>query len=119
MARAKKPRPAPITPPVLRVEREFFGGVGVDEHRVADITYRQDRPSCFNGIVRVHRYRVTVERIEEPVEVIRDRLLKLWRESDNHHYYSPLQGVAERLGVELPAGDFGRDRKRAGLKERP
>lgn len=71
---------------------------------------KQIEPSCFNGMVRVRRYRVTVEEIEEPKEVIAGRLLKLWRECDNSHHYSPLMAEAKRVGVELPSDQLGKDR---------
>lgn len=72
---------------------------------------RQDGPSCFNGIVQVRRYRITVEEIYEPNEVIVARLQKLWDESDNHHHYRALQTVAAQYGVNLSDG-FGKDRKK-------
>jgi hypothetical protein len=61
----------------------------------------QDEPSCFNGVVRVEKYRVTVEKVEEPPEVIEERLQKLWAENTNHHNYGPLEAMANRLGVKL------------------
>lgn len=36
-----------------------------------------EAPTAFNGLVRVERYRVTVERIEEPEEVIKESHMKL------------------------------------------
>ena len=62
---------------------------------------KQDAPSCFNGIVRVKRYRVTVEEIAEPVEVIRERIQKLWDECDNHYNWAPLKAAAKEVGLEL------------------
>ncbi len=62
---------------------------------------RFKEPYCFNGIVAVRRYRITVEQIEEPVEVLGARLQKLWDESDNHHDHDPLRTMAERIGYEL------------------
>lgn len=67
-------------------------------------------PSCWNGDVAVERYRVTIEKIEEPKEVIAERLRKLWRECDNHHHHYPLRAVAERLDIELELREFGKDR---------
>lgn len=61
----------------------------------------QDKPSCFNGFVQVKRYRVTVEEIAEPVEVIRERIQKLWDECDNHHHWRPLEAAAKEAGFEL------------------
>jgi len=58
-------------------------------------------PSCFNGNVSIEKFRVTVEKIEEPKEVLIARLQKLWSECDNHHHWQPLQWWAKKLGVEL------------------
>jgi len=61
----------------------------------------QDEPSAFNGIVEVRKYRVTVELIDEPDDVIRDRIQKLWDECDNHHQWQPLKAMAKKYGLEL------------------
>lgn len=61
----------------------------------------QKEPSCFNGVVRVKKYRITIEEIDEPIEVVTTRLEKLWVESDNHHDYKPLQKVAKELNYEF------------------
>lgn len=58
-------------------------------------------PSCFNGDVNVERYRVTIEKIVESKDIYKERLQKLWEECDNHHHWTPLQGKAKKLGVEL------------------
>jgi len=72
---------------------------------------RQYDISCFNGIVRVVKYRVTVEKIEEPKEVYTERLQKLWDESDNYHDYESLINKAKQFGIEL-TGMFGSKRKK-------
>ena len=64
-------------------------------------TIKQDEPSCFNGMVRVKRYRVTVEEIKEPDEVIVARLQKMWDNCTNHHNRDPLVTAASSYGVEL------------------
>lgn len=69
------------------------------------------QPTCFNGIVRVHRYRITIEEIKESKEVIKGRLIDLWETSDNHHDYNPIQQKAKKLGIELP-DTFGKRRKK-------
>ena len=61
----------------------------------------QHEPSCFNGQVSVRRYRVTFEEVEEPGEVLIERVRKLWRETDNFHHWEPLQATARELGIEL------------------
>lgn len=78
------------------------------EYRVVVETFRpplwemerdvQKEPSAFNGNVRVEKYRITIEKIEEPIEVIHERLEKLWRECDNWHHWTPLENTAKRFG---------------------
>ena len=68
-------------------------------------------PSAFNGSVRVVRYRVTVEPIDDPPEVIAARLQKLWRECNNHHMWGPIAATAKRHGVDLKNSDRGKDAK--------
>lgn len=62
---------------------------------------QRDHPSCFNGVVSVRKYRVTVEQIDEPVEVIRERIQALWDRCDNHHHYAPLKSAAAAVGLTL------------------
>jgi len=71
--------------------------------------YSQPEPNCINSIVRVTLYRVTIERVEEPIEVIHDRIRKLWRESDNHHDWQPLRQAAARYGLTLDPEERGKD----------
>ena len=68
-------------------------------------------PGTHQGGAHVTRYRVTVtvEKIEESVEVIRERIIKLWRSSKNFHHYDPIKREAARIGLELDGDDFGRD----------
>ena len=61
---------------------------------------KSDYPSAFNGIVRVQKYRITIEPVKEPIEVLRARVQKLWDECDNHHHRDPLQSMAKELGME-------------------
>jgi len=58
-----------------------------------------DSPSCFNRAVHVRRYRVVAELIEEPIEIIRERLLALWAMSTNHHDANPLKEEAHKYGL--------------------
>ena len=76
-----------------REEFESFQGLNsYDRSRL-----RQAEPSCFNGCVRVERYRWTVERIEESPEVLYARLLDMWETCDNYHHWGPLKATALRL----------------------
>lgn len=69
----------------------------------------ETKPSCWNGSVSVLRYRVTAELIEEPDEVIRGRIRKLWRECDNFHHWTPLKAMAAKYGLELDHDECGKD----------
>lgn len=62
---------------------------------------KQEAPSCWNGIVRVEKYRVTLEKLEEPADVIRARLQKMWDECDNHHHRGPLMRAGLKHGIDL------------------
>jgi hypothetical protein len=108
-ARRKKPA-APPKPEFPRVVETFQKPHATDMRE-------QTEPSCFNGFVRIRRYRITVELIEEPIEVLRERLLKLWRESERntHHTYS-MREAAKELGMdpeELKHSEHGIDYKDA------
>lgn len=61
----------------------------------------QDNPSCFNGMVRVVKYKVTIEEVPETDETIRDRIQELWDKCDNIHHRAPLRKVAAKYGLEL------------------
>lgn len=87
--RRTKPSPAPAYPKVIETYRE---------PRQHDL--EQTEPSAFNGEVRIRRYRVTVELIEEPIDVLRDRLRQLWRtEEPMHHRWEPMREMAATLGM--------------------
>ena len=62
---------------------------------------QQDKPSCFNGFVRVKKYKVIIEEIEESKEIIVARLQKLWDECANWHHHVPLKNAAKKIGYEL------------------
>jgi hypothetical protein len=73
----------------------------------------QTAPSCCNGYVWVEKYRITVERVEEPVEVIHARIIELWETCNNPiHYAHPLRQVAEKWGLDLSKYQLGSRRKR-------
>lgn len=96
MARGPSKAKAVCTEPTVRVI-ETFRAVG--DYEAGNL--KQDAPSCFNGIVRVKRYRITIEEIEEPNEVIKARIQQLCDESKNHHDWCPLQIAAHKYGLEL------------------
>ena len=65
------------------------------------IGFTQDKSSCFNGIVRIEKYKITIEKIEESKEVYKERLQKLWDECDNIHHWTPMREKAKQLGVVI------------------
>lgn len=101
-----KSKRKPVTPPdPYPITFETFRNLaGYDERQM-----QRPDPSCFNGIVSVVKYRVTIERVEEPVEVIHARLRTLWRATDNHHHVDPLRQAAAQYGLELDRAEFGAD----------
>jgi hypothetical protein len=62
--------------------------------------------SCFNGEIKVIKYRVTVEEIPESIEVIHARLEDLWLHCDNHHHYNSLKEAAKKHNYEFK-GEWG------------
>lgn len=80
-----------------KIQFETFLDLGTFE--IGQLT--QLDPSVFNGIVRVKKFRVTIEEIEESDEIIRERIQKLWDECDNLHGWGPLKTVAQRYDLEL------------------
>jgi hypothetical protein len=76
---------------------ETFKQIGAYEQ----FNLQQKDASCFNGMVRIHKFKVTIEPIEEPKEVLAERLQKLWHECDNYHHLKPLEKAAKEIGYEL------------------
>lgn len=96
--RTTAPPPAKVEKVVIETFRPF--------DRIEQDRMRDDAPSCMNGSVRVRRYRITVEPVEEPPEVVHQRLQELWEKETNHHQRIPLLREAARLGYVLK-GDMG------------
>lgn len=68
-----------------------------------------DAPACYNGNVQVRKFRVSIELVDEPAEVIAARIQALWDVSDNYHHLSPLNEAASAIGYVLQ-GSFGSKR---------
>lgn len=66
-------------------------------------------PQVGNGRVSVERFRITIEKVDEPPEVIHERIRKLWRTTKNYHHYDPLKRAAAQFGLDLDSKDFGAD----------
>lgn len=107
MPRKPKPQPKPPEPKFPRTY-ETYG-----DPRYAVERHHRAAPSAFNGCVEIRRYRITVELIDEPVEVLRERLKKLWREIErNHHLWHPMWDAGAKLGMtreDLPLDEQGAD----------
>ncbi len=71
----------------------------ISQYKIRDMTI--ESCSCFNGNVMVKKYKVTIEEIREPKEVIAERIQKLWDECDNMHHRGPLKAMAKTIGLEL------------------
>jgi hypothetical protein len=109
---SKRPEKKPEPPLYPRVFETFLP---IGNYEVARMS--NTSPTAMNGDVRIRRYEVTIRRIEEPVEVLRDRLLTLWRTSEhNHHLWHPMWNAARDLGIQEPKeflklDEQGRDHK--------
>lgn len=76
-------------------------------------------PSCVN-VLEVIRYRVTVERIEEPRDVVLERMRRLWRESErNIHVWDRFRKVAVELGLTDTEARAMFDAKDQGVDYKP
>lgn len=58
-------------------------------------------PVVWNGVVSVKRYRITVEEVIEPVDVLRERLQGLLGKRGHIDNPAAIRAEARRLGVEL------------------
>lgn len=65
----------------------------------------QEEPSCFNGMLEVRKYKITIEPVEEPVGVIAERIQKLWDFCDNSHHWQLLEAAAKQwfFGIKQTA----------------
>ena len=61
----------------------------------------QKDPSMGSKSVRVVKYKVTVEKIDEPLDVIRARIRKLWDERDDWQDQSSLLAAAKDYNIVL------------------
>lgn len=105
MSKKKRAAPKPKAPPEFpKVIETFFKPTEWSLRR-----FEHSEPSCMNGQVSIKRYRLTVEEIEEPIEVLHERLRKLWRQETNPHRWGPIKSEAKRLGLDLDDSEMGVD----------
>ena len=91
----------------IRVEYEVFGK---PYYFNSPANIGSKVPMCLNGNVYYEKWRVIMEKIEEPVEILAARLLDLWETSNNIHDWSELKAEAKKLGIELPHERLGKRR---------
>ncbi len=95
MPRRKEPSPPP---PAKHVVLE---GYADSVEAVLRNLYLREAPSQFNCLT-VTRVRVTVELIEEPPEVLGQRLIELLETSEpNYHFFDAYRDLATKYGVTL------------------
>jgi hypothetical protein len=63
--------------------------------------FLDDQPSVTNGEVRVERYRVTVERIDESEDVLKQRLVTLLEQRGHIDKNKAVRAKAKQLGITL------------------
>lgn len=102
----KKDKPEMIKPSYPKVI-ETFREVG--EYEISGM--RDAEPSCFNYKVSFRKYRITVELVDEPSEILGARLEKMWIECANHHHWQPLENAAASIGYKFK-GANGSQRKK-------
>ena len=76
-----------------------------------------DKPASFNSFVRIRKYKITIEEIEESVEILQKRLEDLWKKETNFHQYQPLQNEAKKLNY-IFENDFGKFSKKSNLTKK-
>jgi hypothetical protein len=91
----------------LSTSFETFRSIG--SYEISNLT--NDKPTSFNGDVRIKKYRITIEEVIEAQEVYENRIQELWDKCDNMHHSTPIQNVAKKLGYELK-GSYGSKRVR-------
>lgn len=68
--------------------------------------HTHQKPSSVNSLV-VDRFRITIERVDEPPEVILERMRVLWRTSErNIHRRDAFYTRARELGLSEPETMF-------------
>lgn len=92
----KKPPPTPEPPPPASITVEGFGPYQTPDPGGSFFSVPTGGPCVHNCYVSIHRYRTTVERIEETREVLVERLYTLWERTRNWHEREALEGYAHR-----------------------
>lgn len=85
--------------PVEEKIRAFETFRRIDTHEA--MQWRFSEPYCFNGIVAVKKYLVTIEEVEEGPEVYRARLQELWDRGNSHQNLDSISHAANKMGFDL------------------
>jgi hypothetical protein len=84
---------------------ETFKKIGTYE--ISNI--KKDEPSCFNSIISIKKYKITIEEVEEPKEILAERIQKLWDICDNYHHWTAIENAAKSIEYKL-IGSAGNNR---------
>lgn len=104
MSRRKAPK-APPPPEPWKHELTTYANPMIELQSFD--TGPRSAPYCHNGSVGVRQHRVTVELVDEPIEVIRERIRTLWSLAYSHLDESALRREAERYGLDLSGIPLG------------
>ena len=96
---AKKPQKPQLNIPVVSSSISFETFRTLPSYDISNI--KKDNPSSFNGNIEFRKYKVTVEPIDEPFEVLSERIQLMWDKCDNFHHWNPLKAAAKSIGYEL------------------
>lgn len=94
----------------MTIKKEFTTFKEIDKFEEDRLT--QTIPTCFNCLVRVKRFKVTVEEIIEAPEILQARLQRLWDHSNNYYDSAALESTALKLGYKLKGKRGGKNRTR-------
>ena len=67
---------------------------------------QEEAPYVRNHSIGYRKYAITIELIDEPNDVLCERLEHLWVSSTNHHDSDVLRSEAKKLGYKFK-GEFG------------
>ena len=79
--------------------RSFETFLELSDYAIETLT--KVEPYCINGKVRIRKYKVTIELVEEPCEVLGARLQHLWDTTNNPHHWGDLKAKAQEIGYEI------------------
>lgn len=94
----------------LRVIETFFP---IEDYEI--LNWENYQPSCVNGSLNIEKYRITIEKIDEPKQIIKDRLRLLLRKCKNFHHYEAFQKKAKKLNIKINMNEYGIEKKKGSL----